>query len=146
MSSSDPKGRLGSMRPLSVLALALLVACGGDATGSGNPPPPPPPPPPTPVVTTVTVSPATVTLVEESTASLTATVKDQEGAVMSGQTVDWSSSALAIATVSSSGMVTGAVRGERHDHRHGRWEERDERDHRDRRTAPRGRYSECAWC
>jgi hypothetical protein len=77
-------------------------------TGSSNPPPPPPPPP---VVTTVTVSPSSASIAVGATTTLQATVKDQNGATMSGQTVTWSTSSASVATVNASGTVTGAAAG-----------------------------------
>jgi len=68
-------------------------------------------PPPPPVVTTVTVAPPTASIVVGATVTLTATVKDQNGNVMSGQTITWSSGNTANATVSSSGVVTGVAQG-----------------------------------
>ena len=68
-------------------------------------------PPPAPVVTTVTVSPGSASVVAGSTVSLQATVKDQNGNVMTGQTVTWSTSNSAAATVNSSGVVSGVAAG-----------------------------------
>ena len=68
-------------------------------------------PPPTPVVTTVTVSPPSASVVAGSTVTLQATVKDQNGNVMSGQTIAWTSSNTAAATVSGGGVVTGVAAG-----------------------------------
>jgi hypothetical protein len=59
------------------------------------------------VVTTIEVSPGTVTAMIGDTTRLAATVKDQSGRTMAGRTVSWSSSAEAVATVSTSGLVTG---------------------------------------
>jgi hypothetical protein len=67
--------------------------------------------PPAPVVTTVTVAPTSVSVVAGSTTTLQATVKDQNGNVMTGQTVTWSTSNGAAATVNSSGVVTGVAAG-----------------------------------
>ena len=67
-------------------------------------------PPPTPVVTTVTVAPASASVAVGATVGLTATVKDQQGNVMTGQSVSWSSNGAA-ATVGSSGVVTGVSAG-----------------------------------
>jgi hypothetical protein len=64
-----------------------------------------------PVVTTVTVAPPSVSIVAGTTTTLQATVKDQNGNVMTGQTVTWSSNNTAAATVSSSGVVTGVAAG-----------------------------------
>jgi len=64
-----------------------------------------------PVVTTVTVAPPTASINVGATVTLTATVKDAQGNVMTGQTITWSSSNTAIATVSSGGVVTGVAAG-----------------------------------
>jgi len=68
-------------------------------------------PPPTPVVTTVTVAPTSASVVAGSTTTLQATVKDQNGNVMTGQTVTWTTNNAAAATVNSSGVVTGVAAG-----------------------------------
>jgi uncharacterized protein YjdB len=68
-------------------------------------------PPPPPVVTTVTVLPGSASVMAGSTVSLQATVKDQYGTVMTGQSVTWSTSNPAAATVNSSGIVTGVATG-----------------------------------
>jgi hypothetical protein len=46
-----------------------------------------------------------------ATTTLQATVKDQNGNMMTGQTVTWSTNNAAAATVSSSGVVTGVAAG-----------------------------------
>jgi hypothetical protein len=46
-----------------------------------------------------------------ATLQLTASVKDQTGAVMNGATVSWASSAAGVATVSASGLVTAVATG-----------------------------------
>jgi hypothetical protein len=65
----------------------------------------------TPVVTTDTVAPTSASVIAGLTTTLQATVKDQNGNVMTGQTVNWSTSNAAAATVSSSGVVTGVAAG-----------------------------------
>jgi hypothetical protein len=67
--------------------------------------------PPTPVVTTVTVAPTSASVVAGATTTLLATVKDQNGNVMTGQTVAWSTNNAAAATVNSTGVVTGVAAG-----------------------------------
>jgi len=67
--------------------------------------------PPPPVVTTVTVAPTSASVVAGATTTLQATVKDQNGNVMTGQTVTWTTSNAAAATVNSSGVVTGVAAG-----------------------------------
>jgi protocatechuate 3,4-dioxygenase beta subunit len=86
---------------LAFLGLVLSSAC-SDSGGSD----------PSPVPTTVTVAPATVTLnAIGATQQLTATVKDQNGAAMSGQAITWSSSSTAVASVSTAGVVTALANG-----------------------------------
>jgi hypothetical protein len=65
----------------------------------------------TSVPTTVVVAPASFTVATGATQQLTATVSDQFGQVMVGQTVSWSSSASGTASVSASGLVTGVAAG-----------------------------------
>lgn len=65
----------------------------------------------TPVATTLSLNPATVTVHAGDTATLTATVLDQFGQPLLGQTVTWSSSAPSVATVNSSGVVMGVAVG-----------------------------------
>ena len=68
-------------------------------------------PPPPPVVTTVTVSPPSASILVGANTTLQATVKDANGNVMTGQTITWSTSSSSVATVSSSGVVTGVAAG-----------------------------------
>ena len=67
-------------------------------------------PAPAPVAT-VTVTPSPLTLRVGTTRQLTATLKDSAGAVLTGRTVTWSSSATGVATVSASGLVTAIASG-----------------------------------
>jgi hypothetical protein len=69
------------------------------------------PPPPPPVVTTVTVTPPSASMAVGATVALSATVKDAQGNVMTGQTITWSTSNAAAATVNSNGVVTGVAAG-----------------------------------
>ena len=93
---------------ISAMALAcilLVLSCGDGALE-------PPPPPPAPVATTVTVSPASATLTAlEETARLRAEVRDQNGQVMTGAAVAWTTSDASIAAVDASGQVTAAANG-----------------------------------
>jgi uncharacterized protein YjdB len=68
-------------------------------------------PPPPPVVTTVTVAPSAPSVNIGATVTLTATVKDAQGNVMTGQTISWSTSNASVATVSGSGVVSGVAAG-----------------------------------
>ena len=86
-------------------AIAVLVLSCGDGAVE-------PAPPPAPVATTVTVSPASATLTAvEETARLTAGVRDQNGQVMAGATVAWTTSDASVAAVDASGLVTAAANG-----------------------------------
>jgi uncharacterized protein YjdB len=62
-------------------------------------------------VGTVTVAPATVNVIVGQTATLVATVRDVNGAVVTDRAVTWSSSAPAVAGVSTTGVVTGVGAG-----------------------------------
>ena len=62
-------------------------------------------------VGSVTVSPSTATVPATTTTNLTATVKDQNGLVVTDRQVTWTSSNTAAATVSSAGVVTGVAPG-----------------------------------
>jgi uncharacterized protein YjdB len=68
-------------------------------------------PPPPQVVTTVTVSPTSESIAVGASTTLSATVKDAQGNVMTGQTISWSTSNAGAATVNSSGVVTGVSAG-----------------------------------
>ena len=84
--------------------LAATLACGD----GGTVPPPPDPPRPT----TVTASPATAQITALSaTVQVSAEVLDQNGNVMAGSAVSWSSSAITVATVNTAGLVTAAGNG-----------------------------------
>ena len=97
-----------TLRPTMAVLLLAAAACGG---GSTSPTPaPPPPPPPTPVATVV-VDPPTANLLAPQTQALTATTKDASGNILAGRTVTWSTSAEAVASVSSTGLVTAAGAG-----------------------------------
>src|SRR5207302_10204921 len=62
-------------------------------------------------VATVTVAPATASVQVGLTVQLTATTKDANGNTLTGRTVTWSSGNTGVATVSSSGLVTGVAAG-----------------------------------
>ena len=69
------------------------------------------PPPTSAPVATVTISAPAASLTAGSTMQLSATVKDTNGATMTGQSVTWSTSAPGIATVTANGLVTGVGAG-----------------------------------
>jgi uncharacterized protein YjdB len=62
-------------------------------------------------VGTVTVLPSPATVVATQTTQLTATVKDQNGTVVTDRTVTWATNNPTIATVSTSGLVLGVTPG-----------------------------------
>ena len=91
-----------------LVALGLLTACGG----TDSPTEPPVTDPPVLVATAITLSASSVSLSSlGETSQLTATVKDQNGATMTGQTVTWSSTDAAVAAVSAAGFVTAVSTG-----------------------------------
>lgn len=90
---------------MAVGAVAMLVLSCGDGTVE-------PAPPPAPVATTVTVNPGSAALSAlGETARLSAEVRDQNGQVMTGAAVAWSSSDTLVAGVDASGLVTAAANG-----------------------------------
>ena len=62
-------------------------------------------------VATVTVAPGNVTIAAGQTTTLTATLKDGAGNVLTGRAITWSSGATTVATVSATGVVTGVSAG-----------------------------------
>lgn len=101
---------------LAFLAAGSMLACGSDAFGPLPPPPPPPPPPPERVLAALEVMPLTAdvcTPAPTNTVQLTLVPRDQTGERMEATeaTVEYSSSAPAIARVSDRGLVTAAGPG-----------------------------------
>lgn len=86
--------------------LSGLCACGGDSTAA-----PPIQTPAQSVVTTVTVSASPTSIVAGSTTTATVKVFDQNNAAITGKTVTWASDDVAIATVTSAGVITGVAPG-----------------------------------
>src|SRR6266487_1398588 len=62
-------------------------------------------------VAVVTVSPASANVTVGAVQQFAATLKDASGRTLTGRTVTWSSDALAMATVSGTGLVTGIALG-----------------------------------
>jgi hypothetical protein len=91
--------------------LLLLPGCGG-GDGGGGPTQPPPPPPPAPVASVQFGGGAPAPLVVGSTVQLQAITLDASGGVLNGRAVTWASSALGVATVSGTGLVTAVTPGE----------------------------------
>lgn len=78
-----------------------IRASAGGVTGTATVNVAPPP------VATVSVSPSSLDLDFAETGQLTATARSAAGAVIPGVSVNWTSASTAVATVSSSGVVTG---------------------------------------
>ncbi|WP_439643810.1 Ig-like domain-containing protein [Gemmatimonas sp.] len=97
----DAAGRLPTKGRRLLLALAL-TACGGG--GDSGPTPPPAPP----QVRSVSVTPSSATVRVGETQSLSALV---DAAVGAATTVTWTSEAPTLASVNSSGVVTGVGTG-----------------------------------
>ncbi len=86
------------------LALLAFTACGGDNDAT--------PPQSEAMFTALSLTPATGTIGLGGTVQLTATPRDQNGAAMSGlPPASFSSSDIARASVSQSGLVTGVATG-----------------------------------
>ena len=91
-----------------VLALALIVACGGADDGPTEPTEPPEPP----VATTLNISPASVDLSSfGETLQLTATVLDQNGQPIAAAPVSWAIDDNSVASVDAGGLVTAVQNG-----------------------------------
>jgi len=89
----------GILATPAVAAVLLLASC--DSGGSTGPKP----------VDQVQVSPPTATVEVGGTTQLNATASDADGNVLGDRSISWSSSSRAVATVSSSGVVTGVSAG-----------------------------------
>jgi len=99
--------RFASLRSLPALAVTLLLAaCGGGDGGGGTEPPP------TPVPTTVNITSGVISLDQiGATSTVTATVLDQDGALLPGASLNFSSNNTSVATVSPAGVVTATGDG-----------------------------------
>lgn len=95
------------IRVVATIGFLVVVGCGG---GTGPTPPSPPPPGPPPI-TSVSVTLAAGSIQLGQTSQATAELKDATGNVLSGRSVSWSTDNQAVATVSSSGLVTGVGAG-----------------------------------
>ena len=89
-------------RPWTLILLSTLACGGGDASA---------PAPGTDATVSVRVNPSAVALVTGGAQQLTAVALDATGAPRSGRTVAWSSSAPALASVNSAGIVVALGAG-----------------------------------
>jgi Tol biopolymer transport system component len=94
--------------PVAVIAVLSLVSlsCGGDSGGGTGPTGPT-----GPTVTSIQIGGAPASLQVGDTATVTATVRDQNNAVMAGRAVTWSSTNSAVLSVSPSGLLTATGAG-----------------------------------
>lgn len=86
-----------------VFATLLVTSCGGDGTDG--------PTTPDTTVSTVAITSAGTTLEPGGTVQMTATAKNAAGTNLTGLSATWTSSANAVATVSTSGLVTAIANG-----------------------------------
>src|SRR5437899_2968800 len=84
-------------RLLATAAAVLLVTCSNEG--------------PSTTVASVTVTPPAPTVVVAGTVQLAATTKEANGSVLTGRVVPWASGTPAVATVSTTGLVTGVAQG-----------------------------------
>jgi len=94
-------GRVARRFLITLLAGALLAACGEDGAGPGQPP----------VVASVQVQPGQGTVTVGDELPFTVRALDAGGREITGRLVAWSSSAPAVATVTAAGVVTALSAG-----------------------------------
>ncbi len=93
-----------SFRSFVLLGTAVVVtSCGGEDVIA---------PPPSPPILTLAVAPDSTAVVAGGTVQMTATVTDENNNPVSGETIIWSTSDVAIAAVdATTGLVTGVAAG-----------------------------------
>ena len=87
---------------MTAVSCALLQACSGGDNSVG---------PQAKPVNTVSVALAASQVQVGNTTQATATLRDADGATLTGRTIAWSSSSNAVATVDQNGLVTGVASG-----------------------------------
>jgi glucose/arabinose dehydrogenase len=92
------------LAPLLILAGGLL-ACGSDDGGGTEPPPPA-------AVASVSITAPTTSIPAGQTVQFTATALDDNGNPVAGQSFQWTTGDATVATVSSTGLVTGIAEGQ----------------------------------
>jgi hypothetical protein len=90
-----------TLRSGSTALFWIVASCGSDG-GTGLA---------APEVATITVTPASSTLAPGGAVQLQAAIQDEAGGTLSDREITWSSSDNAVATVSSTGLVTGVAAG-----------------------------------
>lgn len=101
IASVSGSGVVTGVAPGSATLTATVAGLNGVAAVTVQPQP----------VATVTVSPSKSTLSVGKTLQLSATLRDGGGSTLTGRSIDWSTSSSKIATVSSTGAVTGRAKG-----------------------------------
>jgi uncharacterized protein YjdB len=92
--------RFGASLALSLAGLGAVSGCSADPTVVGTP------------VESITLTPGTANVSAGATVSLSATLKDAAGQVVTGQPILWSSNNTSVATVSRTGVVSTLAPGE----------------------------------
>ncbi len=90
---------------VALLPILFVAACRPDPVSPNQNNGGQPPPPVTPRVTTITLAPASTNIRVGESTTLSAEVRDQNGALMSGQSPTWTSGSTSIATVSGNGAT-----------------------------------------
>ncbi len=103
IASVSSSGMVQAVRAGSTTITASVQGVEGKANITVNEPPP--------TVSSVSVTPSSATLTVGESVQLSATAKDGNGSTMTGLTVSWTTSAPAVASVSSSGVVRGLASG-----------------------------------
>ena len=108
----DGRLNLSSRRAMQLRSILCVLGAGAVAACGGSEPKPTPVTPIVPVVTTVTVVQGVTQVEVGATATFTAEVRDQNGALMAGKTPTWTSSDPAIASIdATSGLLRGIAPG-----------------------------------
>ena len=97
-------GLVGASSAGSTVITATSEGQSGTATVTVTAPPPAP-------VATVTLSPASATVAVGGSQQFIATLRDASGNVLGGRAISWTSSALSVANVSTTGLVTALLAG-----------------------------------
>ena len=98
--------RYAALALAACLTLVFLATCGKDSPTKPKPPQPPPTPPPPPVATRIAVTPSPLAFASlGQIQQLTAVVYDQNGSVITGALVTWSSGDTNVVTVTGQGSV-----------------------------------------
>ena len=96
-----PDGQLLGLAPGAATITATSEGRSGSATLSVTPP----------VVASITLAPTVVSMTVGQSATVSATLRDAGGAVITGRAPTWTSASATIATVNGSGSITGVAAG-----------------------------------